>query len=225
MLYYCMQKIKMLLVEDDELACELVYHYFQDCGFDVTPVFCATDSIANINNIEYDIVLLDINLPDFTGFEVLKSIRNHISLPIIMTSARNDKESKLLAFKYGASDYIVKPIDLEELEARVLVHLRKNSKITTEENSSLFKIKGRQIYFKNKILDLTITEFELLSLLLKHENHVVKREELIHSISKISSPRSLDNHIKNIRKKLDDDGNKAIYLKTEYGVGYYLHVS
>ncbi len=147
----------MLLVEDDELACELVYQYFQDCGFDVTPVFCATDSIANINNIEYNIVLLDINLPDFTGFEILKSIRSHISPPIIMTSAR--------------------------------------------------------------------TEFELLSLLLKHENHAVKREELIHSISKISSPRSLDNHIKNIRKKLDDDGNKAIYLKTEYGVGYYLHVS
>jgi len=217
-----MQITKILLVEDDELASEIIYNYLIDCDFDVTPVFTATDSIAQIENRDYDLLLLDISLPDFTGFEVLKSIKNRVSLPIIVTSAYSDTKSKLLAFRYGASDYMVKPLDLEELEARIWIQLGKNSEIKIEQEKKLFEIKESKIFFKQKLIDLTTIEFEILSSLIKNSNLVMKREDLVSSLSSLSSQRSLDNHIKNIRKKIGDNGNKAIYLKTVYGVGYSL---
>jgi len=112
-----MHNVKILLIEDDELASELIYNFLVDSGFDVTPLFTATDGIAYLRNENVDIVLLDINLPDFDGFEVLKNIRQHSTLPVIVTSAFSETKSKLIAFKYGANDYMVKPLDLEELEA------------------------------------------------------------------------------------------------------------
>jgi len=220
-----MQKTTVLLVEDDELASELIYTFLLECGFNVTPVFTATDSVSRLKHEHYDLLILDINLPDFNGYEVLKSIKNHTSLPIIVTSAYSDTKSKLLAFKYGASDYMVKPLDLEELEARIWIQLGKNSEIKSQEEKKLFEIKDAIVYFKSTPLYLTSIEFEILTTLLKNANQVIQREELISSLSSISSPRSLDNHIKNIRKKIGDNGNKALYLKTEYGVGYILHNS
>jgi len=212
-------KTKILLVEDDELASELIYTFLNECGFEVKPVFTATDSIAYVQQEHYDLIILDINLPDFNGFEVLKSIRNKISSPIIITSAYSDTESKVLSFKYGASDYMVKPLDLEELEARIWVQLSRNSEIETSQEKQLFEIKDSHIYFKQEMLNLTTIEFEILSILIKNKNQVIKRDELVSYLSSISSTRSLDNHIKNIRKKLEDNSN---YLKTEYGVGYSL---
>ena len=217
-----MNKTKILLLEDDELASEIIYNYLEDCDFQVTPVFTATDALAYLKHEHYDLLLLDINLPDFNGFEVLKSIRNKVSLPIIITSAYSDTKSKLLGFKYGASDYMVKPLDLEELEARIWLQLGKSSEIKTEDEKQLFEIKDFSIYFEQKKLELTSIEFEILSILIKNKNLVMKREELVASLSSLSSHRSLDNHIKNIRKKIGDNGNKAIYLKTVYGVGYSL---
>jgi len=217
-----MQKTKILLVEDDELASEIIYNFLIDCNFQVTPVFTATDSIARIENMDYDLLILDINLPDFNGFEVLKSIKNRVSLPIIMISAYSDTKSKLLAFRYGASDYMVKPLDLEELEARVWIQLGRHSEIKTQNEKQLFEIKGSNIFFEQKQLSLTTIEFEILSMLINNSNLVMRREDLVSSLSSLSSQRSLDNHIKNIRKKIGDNGNKAIYLKTVYGVGYSL---
>ena len=217
-----LQKTKILLVEDDEFASEILYNYLSDGGFDVKAVFTATDSIAQIRNKDFNLVILDINLPDFNGYEVLKSIKKSISIPIIITSAYNDTKSKLLAFKYGASDYMVKPLDLEELEARIWVQLSRNTQIQTHQGKQLFYIKNDTVYFKDKQLNLTTIEFEIMSILLHNKNKVTKREELVNALSSISSTRSLDNHIKNIRKKINDNGNKAIYLKTEYGVGYFI---
>ncbi len=218
-----MQKVSLLLVEDDESASEFIYEYLQDCDFSVSAVFTATDGVSRLRNEHYDLLILDINLPDFDGYEVLKSIKNHTSIPVIITSAYSDTKSKLLAFKYGASDYMVKPLDLEELEARIWLQLGKNSEIKTEDKKKIFEIKDNIIYFKTDALNLTAIEFEILSNLIKNSNRSLKRDELISSLSSLSSPRSLDNHIKNIRKKIGDDGNKALYLKTEYGVGYILN--
>jgi len=219
-----MKRVKILLVEDDELASEIIYSYLEDCGFDVTPVFTATDSVAYIKTKRFDIVLLDINLPDFDGYEVLKSIKNHVSLPIIVTSAYSDTKSKLLAFKYGASDYMVKPLDFEELEARIWVHLGKNSDIVTDDTQKIFELKNGIVFFRGNAISFTSIEFDIISILIKNANQVIPRSDLVDSLSSISSDRSLDNHIKNIRKKIGDNGNKAIYLKTEYGVGYSLKV-
>jgi len=217
-----MQTAKILLIEDDEIASKLICDFLGGCGFSIEAVFTLTDGISHINTNHYDLLILDINLPDFSGFEMLKYIKNRISLPVIITSAYSDIKYKISAFKYGASDYMVKPLNLEELEARIWVHLGRNSEIQTEEEKQLFQIKDSYIQFKEKIIDLTSIEFEIFSQLIKHKNKVVSREVLVSALSSISSHRSLDNHIKNIRKKIGDTGNKALYLKTEYGVGYKL---
>jgi len=219
-----MHTAKILLVEDDEMASELICDFLVECGFDVTPVFTVTDGISYMNHHDYDLMLLDINLPDFSGFEILKSMKNRISMPVIITSAYSDTQHKISAFKYGASDYMVKPLDLEELEARIWVQLGKHSEIRDEEEKALFQIRDSVILFKEKPVDLTTIEFEILSQLIRHKNQTVSREALVSSLSSISSHRSLDNHIKNIRKKIGDNGSKAHYLKTEYGIGYRLTV-
>jgi len=217
-----MQKLKILMIEDDELASEIIADYLGGCGFVVECVFTATDGVAYIKHNDYDILILDINLPDFTGYEVLKNIRKNTSLPVIVTSAYSDTKSKILAFKYGANDYMVKPLDLEELEARIWVQLSKNSEIEMKKENTTFEIKDSKIFFKNSILDLTSVEHEIMSVLIQNKNQTMKREDLVDALSSLSSNRSLDNHIKNIRKKIGDNGNKAVYLKTEYGVGYRL---
>jgi len=217
-----MRKTKLLLVEDDVLASELISNFLEDCGFIVVTVFTATDGVAHVKNSGYDLLILDINLPDFDGYEVLKNIKNRVSIPVIITSGDSDTKSKLLAFKYGASDYMVKPFDLEELEARIWIQLGKNSEIKTEDEKRVFEIKDREILFNQELLSLTTIEFELLSLLIRHKNQVMRREELVDALSSIGTNRSLDNHIKNIRKKIGDNGNRATLLKTEYGVGYKL---
>jgi len=209
---------KILLVEDDEVAALSLSEFLVSCGFEVKSVFCATDGISNMSNFEFDIVLLDLNLPDFSGFEVLKVLKNKHNVPVIVISAFSDLNSKLKAFKFGASDYMVKPFDLEELEARIWVNLSKNSQINLKEDSEAFKIIGSQIYFKNSMLDLTISEFKILKLLIKNKQRVTSREELGRVIYD-KSGRAIDNHIKNIRKKIKKITNREC-IKAIYGVGY-----
>jgi len=219
-----MKNLRILIVEDDELASEIITNYLTDADFDVTAVFTATDGMSHVKQGNYDILLLDLNLPDFNGFEVLKGIKDTVPIPTIVLSAYSDTKSKILAFRYGANDYMVKPIDMEELEARIWVQLSRHStiKVKEEEEKSLFVIEDFNIYFKDKLLDLTSIEFKILSLLIRHRNQTLERKELLRLLSDLSSDRSLDNHIKNIRKKLGDTGKKNMYLRTEYGVGYKL---
>jgi DNA-binding response OmpR family regulator len=217
-----MQTAKILLIEDDEIASELICNFLGECGFYIQPVFTVTDGISHINTHYYDLLLLDISLPDFNGFEILKHIKNHLSLPVIITSAYNDIKYKISAFNYGADDYMVKPLDLKELEARIWVQLGKHNNIHNNEEKHIFQIKNNNIHFKGKTIDLTSIEFEILSQLIKQKNQVVSRETLVSKLSSISSHRSLDNHIKNIRKKLDQSGSSAAAIRTEYGVGYKL---
>ncbi|WP_457749840.1 response regulator transcription factor [Sulfurimonas sp.] len=218
---------KIMLVEDDECASELIYEYLQDCGFEVEPIFTATSAIAKIKNEQYDLLLLDVNLPDYDGFEVLKSIKNHTAIPIIMTSAYTDTKRKLLAFRYGADDYMTKPLDLEELEARIWLQLGKKSEIPLiqeTEAQSPFVLQENEVLFEGKRIPFTTIEYEIFTFLLENKNKVISREALVERLSFVGTQRSLDNHIKNIRKKIGDNASHAKYLKTQYGVGYILAV-
>jgi len=221
-----MEKYQILIVEDDEIASYLMSDFLESCGFLVDCVYTVTDGISYLKNKKYDLLLLDLNLPDFSGFELISNIKNKVAIPIIVTSAYNDTETKVKAFKFGVHDYLSKPIDFLELEARIwsLLSRNDNIKLPKENTNNLFKINQREIEFQNKYLDLTSIEFELLSLLIENKNKVISREILTNSLSSISSHRSLDNHIKNIRKKIEEDTSNPKYLKTEYGMGYKLVV-
>jgi len=221
-----MEKYHILIVEDDEIASYLMSDFLENSGFIVDCVYTVTDGISYLKNKKYDLLLLDLNLPDFSGFELISNIKNKVAIPIIVTSAYNDTDSKVKAFKFGVHDYLTKPIDFLELEARIwsLLSRNDNIKLKEENTTSVFKIEERQIKFKSKYLDLTNIEFELLSLLVENKNKVISRDVLTNSLSSISSHRSLDNHIKNIRKKIEEDTSNPKYLKTEYGMGYKLVV-
>jgi len=219
-----MKKYELLIVEDDEIASFLMSDFLTNNGFNVDCVYTVTDGISYLKNKKYDLLLLDLNLPDFSGFELISTIKSKVAIPIIVTSAFNDTETKVKAFKFGVHDYLSKPIDFLELEARIWSLLSRNDNIKLEEerDNDIFTVKQRQVKFQNKYLDLTNIEFEILSLLIENKNKVISRETLTNSLSSISSNRSLDNHIKNIRKKIEKDTSNPKYLKTEYGMGYKL---
>ncbi len=180
----------------------------------------ATDAIASMKHNQYDLLLLDLNLPDFDGFEVLRTIKNSVAIPTIVISAHSEIQTKLKAFKLGALDYIVKPYNLQELEARIWASFGKTSMLENDKN--IFHIKDDYIIFKDERLGLTQIESAILQILIKKKNIITSRKMLASNLSSISSHRSLDYHIRNIRKKIDDDGSNPKYLKTEYGVGYIL---
>lgn len=219
-----MTKIEILLIEDDEISAQLMHDFLVDYDFGVTVVDTVTDGLSYITQNNYGVVLLDLSLPDYSGLELLKHIKYSYSLPIIVISGHTDTKYKVQAFKYGASDYMTKPIDLEELEARIWVVMGRNSAIMERRDEKLFEIEHEAILFKQKELKLTSIEYMILSKLIQYKNQTIPREALVSSLSPLSSHRSLDNHIKNIRKKLGDEGSNPKYIKTEYGIGYKLNM-
>lgn len=215
---------KILLIEDDDSSALLIKEFLEEYDFKIDVSNTVTTAISNIKFEKYSLILLDINLPDFNGFEVLKYLnKNKINLPVIVISAYSDKNSKLQAFKLGANDYMVKPIDPEELEARIWVQLKNVSTFVEKGEKNIFRLENNQIIFEDKPLKLTKTEFEILKYLMGNRNSVVKRESLLSCLSSIiQTDRSLDYHIKNIRIKIGDNGVNPKYLITEYAVGYKL---
>ena len=215
---------KILLIEDDEFTAGLIKDFLEEYNFKVDIVNTVTSAISNIKFEKYSTILLDINIPDFNGFEVLNFLnKNKINIPVIVVSAYSDKNSKLQAFKLGAVDYMVKPIDPEELEARIWVHIKNVSTFVEKIEKKVFQLVNGTIYFEDKFLKLTKTEFEILKYLIENKNSVVKRDDLLKCLSSIiQSDRSLDYHIKNIRIKIGDTGANPRYLITEYGIGYKL---
>lgn len=217
-------KYKILLIEDDEFTAGLIKDFLEEYSFEVHIVNTVTSAISNIKFEKYSLIILDINIPDFNGFEVLNFLnKNKINIPTLVASAYSDKTSKLQAFKLGAIDYMVKPIDPEELEARIWVHIKNVSNFAERVEKKAFQLVNNTIYFDDKFLKLTKTEFEILKYLIENKNNVVKRDELLKCLSSvIQSERSLDYHIKNIRIKIGDNGANPRYLITEYGIGYKL---
>jgi len=215
-----MKKSRIIILEDDDKAAVYTKDFLDDCGFEVDTFTLSTDALASMKFNKYDVLLLDLSLPDFDGFEVLKAIKNSINISTIVISAHSDIKTKLHAFRLGALDYIVKPYNLEELEARIWALFGKGDIL--KESSDTFVVNGQYIFFKDKKVNLTQTETNILKILITNKKSTTSREDLASNLSKISSPRSLDYHIKNIRKKINDNSSSPQYLKTEYGVGYRL---
>ena len=213
-------KNKIALVEDDEIAGELTKDFLVESGFEVDYFTTGADAISNIQQKSYDLLLLDINLPDYDGFEILKYMKSKIALPTIMLSANIQVDYKLQSFMLGAVDYMTKPFDLEELEARIWLALNKSNVMEVDKDT--FQVKDGSVFFKSNRLTLTKIEAKLINVLIENKNRIVQRDDLSAKLSSVSSQRSLDYHIKNIRKKIKIYDENIEYLKTEYSVGYIL---
>lgn len=218
------KKIKVLLIEDDYDAATQVVQYLENVGFELDISETAVDGLLKLSAQHYDLLLLDLSLPDFSGFEVIKQINNRTNIPIIVLSSHSNLEDKVQAFRFGVDDYLCKPFMLEELEVRMWAILKRCSMIKLEFNKNNLAIdyNNQIILLNQKPLSLTAIEYKILSFLIENKNRVVYRNVLAIHLSSLSSPQSLNYHIQNIRKKLGDDPKKPRYIMTEYGTGYRL---
>ncbi|MGM0533978.1 MAG: response regulator transcription factor [Campylobacterota bacterium] len=218
-----MRTFSILLVEDEMDSALWIKEFFDPQEFSLTACDTVTQSIALLGKEQFDLILLDLNLPDYSGFELLQfCARNHPLIPIIITSAYSEKNTLLKAFKLGAKDYMKKPIDLEELEARIWVQLKTNTRFVSARKKEKFTfwLQDGNICFQDHTLQLTHTQKALFATLIQNSNQAVSREHLALCLSSGSSERTLDYHIQNLRKQIQDQTGHTECIKTQYGYGY-----
>lgn len=222
--------VKILLVEDEAKMRELIRIAFKKENFETYEAVDGKQALSIFKNFHFDIVILDIMLPEIDGWTVCREIRKNSDVPIILLTARGEEFDKLFGFELGADDYIVKPFSPRELVARVKALMRRAENNNKDISSQLevdgisintlsreIKIDGNNVAFTNK-------EFELLLFLCNNQNIVFTREQLLLKVwgyDQYGDPRTVDTHIKRIREKL---GNKSGYIATIWGVGYKFEV-
>ena len=180
---------------------------------------------------EYDVVLLDLMLPVYDGYEVCQRIREFSDMPIIMLTAKGDDMDKILGLEYGADDYITKPFNILEVKARIKAILRRSSKAAKEENASVLKAgelsmdrESRRVFIAEREVNLTAKEFDLLELLLTNPGKVFSREKLLNVVWGYEYPgdvRTVDVHVRRLREKVEANPSDPRYVYTKWGVGYY----
>jgi DNA-binding response OmpR family regulator len=218
---------KILVVDDELKIARLVRDYLTEAGFDVTLASTGPSALAAARSQRPDLVILDLGLPGMDGYDVTRSIRARSSIPIIMLTARSEETDRIVGLELGADDYVVKPFSPRELVARVKAVLRRTGgEIATETiraKNLVMDIPRRMVERDGEGIDLTATEFELLRILSASPGRVFTRGQLLDSIRGVSSEsyeRAIDAHIKNLRKKLEPDPRRPVYVITVYGVGY-----
>lgn len=227
---------KILAVDDEEHILELVEYNLMMSGFDVIKASSGEEALEIIKEKTPDLVLLDIMMDGMDGIEVLKRIRSQEitkDLPVILLTAKSEEIDKVLGLELGADDYIAKPFGVHELAARVKALLRRSKKESEPKKQSQKEVAGtdgllidketREVLVDGHPVDLALKEFELLYLLVKNKGIVFSRDQILEKVwgyDYFGETRTVDVHIRNIRKKLEQKGFDAECIKTVRGVGY-----
>lgn len=220
--------IKVLMIEDDLELADIIARYLATYDIEVHNVDNAYTGLSTLEVRQYDLLILDLTLPDIDGLELLVKIRQKSDIPVIISSARDDILDKVMGLERGADDYLPKPYNPRELEARIKSILRRriNNPIPLQEISAWqVHDQSKSIYFKDQPLDLTLAEFDILSYLIEKKNSVVSREDLIYNSLNIddnSSVKNIDVMISRIRQKLQMIDPNTKYIKSIRGIGYML---
>ncbi|QPJ84776.1 response regulator transcription factor [Sarcina sp. JB2] len=225
-----MAEKKILIVDDEDHIRELLKFNLEKNGY---VVYVANDGLNGLKlarEKQVDLILLDLMLPGMDGFEVCKEIRrdNIISnVPIIMLTAKSEEIDKILGLELGADDYITKPFSIRELSARIKALLRRSNVKYDNEilrfGNITLNLQTREVLKHGKKLDFTLKEFEVLKLLIQNKGKILTREILLDKIwgyEYVGETRTVDVHIRHIRKKIEEDDKKPIYIQTIRGVGY-----
>ncbi|MDM8532728.1 response regulator transcription factor [Anaerolineales bacterium HSG25] len=226
---------RILVVDDDKKIVRLVQAYLEKANFEVLTAFNGETALHSIRRDQPDLILLDLMLPDRDGWDITRIIRSEpalAQLPIIMLTARVEDSDKIVGLELGADDYISKPFNPKEVVARVRAVLRRSQSNRASEPTSAVQIgvlridlTRHQLLCHNQPLELTPTEFELIKLLMENPGRVFSRTELIEKglgYSYEGLERTVDSHIKNIRKKVNAPSDSPVYIETVRGVGYRL---
>jgi two-component system response regulator CpxR len=220
---------KILLVDDDVELCRLVSEYLEGEGWEVAAVHDGEGGVERILGNSWDLVILDVMLPGLNGLDVLRRVRDHSPVPVLMLTARGDEVDRIVGLELGADDYLPKPFNPRELAARMRAVMRRSGSEREGPNECLvigdlaLDMGARSLRRGDAPLELTGAEYELLELLLQRAGSVVSREELARrALGRRPSPfdRSLDTHLSNLRKKLGPFPDGRERLKTVRGVGY-----
>jgi len=217
------------MIEDDYEIAQILSEYLNKFDISVSSAEEPYMGLSMLTQDDFDLVILDLTLPGIDGLEVIPKIRKHSSIPIIVSSARDDITDKVIAMERGADDYMPKPYDPRELVTRIKTILRRTqaSNSSTKEKSSLFELNtdARHVIFKNILLELTAAEFDILSILIQHRDSAISREQLLYDSEHIddnSSIKNIDVIISRIRQKLGLIDPANSYIKPVRGIGYLL---
>ena len=221
-----MKSGRILVVEDEGKIAEIVKAYLEKEGFEITVAETGEKALASVKQ-GFDLIILDLMLPDMEGEDICQTIREDSDVPIIMLTAKSEEEDRIKGLGIGADDYVVKPFSPRELVARVKALLRrvKGSKEIISFNNSDLVIDAKKFEVRKKGAQvvLTPTEFKLLQCVADRPGQVFSRLQLVNVILGYDFEgydRTIDAHIKNIRHKIEDNQKTPFYLKTVYGIGY-----
>ncbi|OGO77887.1 MAG: hypothetical protein A2Y23_03990 [Clostridiales bacterium GWB2_37_7] len=222
----------ILIVDDDPITLKILCAAIQTRGFAVITATTGHDALLLLQKNEVSALILDLNLPDINGLEILKQVRNHPiinSIAVIIVTENDDKLEAILGLEIGADDYITKPFHQRELIARLNSVLRRTQQMHTNMHSYLIfndlhiDIKKRIVKKNNDVIDLTFKEFEILALLATNPGEVLPRDTILNAIGGLTynpETRTIDMHISSLRKKLRDTDKKKNYIDTVSSVGY-----
>ena len=223
---------KILIVEDEEAIADLEKDYLELSGFEVEVENDGNMGLQKALEEDFDLLILDLMLPGVDGFEICRRVRDEKDVPIIMVSAKKDDIDKIRGLGLGADDYMTKPFSPSELVARVKAHLARYERLIGShvEENKLIEIRGlkidttaRRVWVNGKEKAFTTKEFDLLTFLASHPNHVYTKDELFSEIwdmESIGDIATVTVHIKKIREKIEYDTSKPQYIETIWGVGY-----
>ena len=225
---------KILVVDDEKSIVKGIKFSLEQDDMKVEVAYDGETALELAKANHYDMILLDIMLPGFSGLEVCQMIREFSDVPIIMLTAKGDDMDKILGLEYGADDYITKPFNILEVKARIKAIFRRNNRnVPEQENQKVIDTKGlkidvdsRRVYIDDKEVNLTAKEFELVYLLVSNPNKVYSREQLLKTIWGPSYPgdaRTVDVHVRRLREKIEATPADPKYIHTKWGVGYYFH--
>lgn len=227
---------RIFIVEDEEAIADLERDYLELSGFEVEVANDGETGLRKALEEDYDLLILDLMLPGVDGFEICRKVRDAKDMPIIMVSAKKDDIDKIRGLGLGADDYITKPFSPSELVARVKAHLARYERLIGShvEENKIIEIRGlkidttaRRVWVNGEEKPFTTKEFDLLSFLASHPNHVYTKDELFSEIWDMESVGDIATvtvHIKKIREKIEYDTSKPQYIETIWGVGYRFKV-
>jgi len=225
---------KVLVVDDEKLIVKGIRFSLEQDGMEVECAYDGEEALRMAGEKEYDLILLDIMLPKIDGFEVCQHIREFSSVPIVMLTAKGDDMDKILGLEYGADDYITKPFNILEVKARIKAIMRRTSsgkpkaeKSSVIENGDIrMDCESRRLFVKEKEINLTAKEFDLLELLVTNPNKVYSRESLLAFVwgnraMDNGDVRTVDVHVRRLREKIEPSPSAPQFVHTKWGVGYY----
>ena len=219
----------IMLVEDETSIRETMAEFLAEEGFEILQAADGLEALEVFRENQPDLIILDLMLPKLDGLEVCKAIRQKSNVPIIMVTARDEEIDKLLGLELGADDYITQPFSLREMKARIKAVLRRTGfQGSTEEHKISFgaleiNTDRREVRMNNKIIELTPSEYAILTTLSQNVGRPYSRLQLLNATlgeSYAGYERAIDTHVSNLRKKIEPNPQKPIYILTVYGLGY-----